>query len=340
MNPADTAPETSPPKAKATRREWNWHPQLPLQDTSLWAWPPRPAGIARYFARTWHPLTVKVLFVALAVIVWFYLQPALERCREFQVDWIAQMYGRNFAIMIVIAGSLHLWFYTFTKQGKKLKFDARDMVRNSKVYTWRSQVRDNMFWSLASGVTVWTAYEVLIMWAYANQLIPYLTWADNPVWFVAWLVLIPVWSAFHFYWVHRMLHWPPLYKMVHALHHRNVNVGPWSGLSMHPIEHVLYMSSVLIHWVVASHPIHVFFHMIWEAPGAAVTHTGFEGLDVKGKNRLALGSFYHQLHHRYFECNYGNDDMPWDKWFGTFHDGSPEAHARMQEHRRRMMGAG
>ena len=37
------------------------------------------------------------------------------------------------------------------------------------------------------------------------------------------------------------------------------------------------------------------------------------------------------LHHRYFECNYGNPIVPLDRWFGTFHHGSSEAHARMQE---------
>ena len=43
--------------------------------------------------------------------------------------------------------------------------------------------------------------------------------------------------------------------------------------------------------------------------------------------------YFHHLHHRYFECNYGNRPVPWDRLFGTFHDGTPEAHARM---RRRM----
>ena len=41
--------------------------------------------------------------------------------------------------------------------------------------------------------------------------------------------------------------------------------------------------------------------------------------------------FFHYLHHRYFECNYGDPIIPYDRWFGTFHDGTPEANARMQE---------
>jgi hypothetical protein len=32
------------------------------------------------------------------------------------------------------------------------------------------------------------------------------------------------------------MHFEPIYKYVHSLHHKSYNPGPWSGLSMHPIE--------------------------------------------------------------------------------------------------------
>ena len=47
---------------------------------------------------------------------------------------------------------------------------------------------------------------------------------------------------------------------------------------------------------------------------------------------------HHQMHHRYFECNYGSLEIPWDKFFGSFHDGTVEADKRMKERRIRMMG--
>ena len=169
-----------------------------------------------------------------------------------------------------------------------------------------------------------TMYQVVIMWLMANEYVPTINLTSNPILFVAGLVLLPIWSAFHFYWMHRLLHVPFIYKHVHSLHHRNVNIGPWSGLSMHPVEHLLYLSSLLIHFVFPSHPILVYFHVIYLGPGAAMTHTGYEDLLVRDKRRLALGTFYHQLHHRYYECNYGNQEMPWDRWFGTFHDGSDD----------------
>lgn len=46
-----------------------------------------------------------------------------------------------------------------------------------------------------------------------------------------------------------------------------------------------------------------------------------EGPVLNGK--LPTGSYFHYLHHRYFECNYGEATLPLDKLFGTFHDGLP-----------------
>ena len=236
--------------------------------------------------------------------------------------------------MILVAGVLHLYFYSWKRQGRVRKYDLRDLKAQSRSFTLGSQILDNMVWTLVSGVTVWTAYEVLMLWAMANGYAPILSAVDNPLTFAALLFLTPVWISFHFYWIHRWLHWPPLYKAAHALHHRNTNVGPWSGLSMHPMEHLLFFSSVLIHGIVAAHPIHILFHMQHQALTATTSHTGFEGLVFADKNRLALGTFHHQMHHRYFECNYGNLEMPWDRWFGSFHDGTETAHETIKARRR------
>ena len=91
-----------------------------------------------------------------------------------------------------------------------------------------------------------------------------------------------------------------------------------------------FFSSILVHFLIAAHPIHILFHMQHQALTAATSHTGFEGLLVKDRNRLALGTFHHQMHHRYFECNYGTAEMPWDRWFGSFHDGSAESKQRLR----------
>lgn len=322
----------------ARLRGWNHLPELPLKVSPLFIWPLNPIEMARWVWNSWFLISERLIIVGIASVSYFWLQPPLEQTRTLAFGWIAEMYLRNFLLLFIVAGVLHLWFYTFSKQGDKLKYDARPLMMNGKQFTLGGQIRDNMFWTLGSGVFFWTAYEVLMFWALANGYAPMLTWAANPVWFIALFLLIPLWESFYFYWIHRMIHLPFLYRHVHSLHHRNINVGPWSGMSMHPVEHAIYLGSVFIHLVAGAHPVHILYHLQYFTLTAVTTHTGFQGLLMKDRNRLNLGTFHHQMHHRYFECNYGGLEMPWDKWFGSFHDGTVEAHEIMQERRKRIMG--
>lgn len=327
-----TNPKKDTPTAQgALARQWHYRPDTPIQVSPFFRRPFSLRQMADWVSARWLRVAENSILLGIATFCWIYLQPPLEDTKEFAVDWIAAMYVRNLVLMAIVAGGLHLYFYTFQRQRDFRKFDARPLKDNARAFTFNNQVYDNIFWSLASGVTFWTAYEVLMFWAMANGLIPVLNYQESPVIFVLFLLLTPIWISFHFYWIHRWLHWPWAYRMFHALHHRNTNVGPWSGLSMHPVEHLLFFSSILIHWIVAAHPIHILFHMQHQALTAATSHTGFEGLFAKERNVLALGTFHHQMHHRYFKCNYGNLEVPLDKWAGSFHDGTEEAHAKMMQ---------
>jgi len=324
---------------KTSKREWHYKPELPLRVSPLFVWPLNIFNALGWIVKSWLPVSERLILIGFACLSWFYATPVLELCETLEIGWIAEIYVRNLFLMILVAGGLHLYFYTFKRQGEQKKYDARDLIKSSRLFTFNSQLRDNIFWTLASGVTVWTAYEVLMMWAFANGHLSYLDWSDNPVWFVAIFLLIPAWESCYFYVIHRALHFPFLYKTVHYLHHRNTNVGPWSGMSMHPVEHIIYLGTVVIHWFIASHPLHMIYHLQYFTLTAATTHTGFEGVVSQDKTWLKLGTYHHQMHHRYFECNYGGLELPWDKWFGSFHDGTAESHALMKERRKAMVAA-
>jgi sterol desaturase/sphingolipid hydroxylase (fatty acid hydroxylase superfamily) len=316
---------------------WNHTPNVPLRVSPFFRWPLRPVDMALWLWNSWFLISERLIIVGIAFACLRWVQPTLEVTQTLAPGWILGIWLRNLVLMTLVAGGLHLYFYHWRKQGDRLKFDPRPLMRNGRQFTLGGQIRDNMFWTLASGVTVWTGYEVLMFWAMGNGYAPVLTWAAHPVWFIALFVLIPVWESFYFYWIHRLLHVPVLYRWVHSLHHRNINVGPWSGLSMHPVEHVIYLGSVLVHWLVAAHPVHILYHLQYYTLTAATTHSGFEGLLVRDQNRLKLGTFHHQMHHRYFECNYGGLEVPWDKLFGSFHDGTIGANERIKERRKRFM---
>ena len=335
MAGVETADTQVPPQSGSRNSTWHYQPPVPVSEVPGFVWPFKPMALLRYLFSWGYVGSVVIPFGLLATLTWFYLQPALERCKTFELDWIAQMFGRNLLLLVVVVTALHLYLHTFKRQGDEKKFDTRPLGKNDPKFLGRNQVLDNVFWTCISGVPIWTAYEVFYMWGYANDLLPvFMDWREHPIWFVALFLIIPFWSALHFYFVHRLLHWRPLYRIAHAVHHRNVALCPWSGFSMHPIEHVLYLSTVLVHLVVLSHPLHVIFHCQWQAIGANTSHAGFEAITFRGKPVLYLTSYFHQMHHRYYDCNYGNPLMLWDKWLGSYHDGTPESWEEIKKQRR------
>ena len=165
------------------------------------------------------------------------------------------------------------------------------------------------------------------MFANGYMLFP-VEWFDSPIYFVLLYLAIPHLRAHHFYFTHRLTHWKPLYKAAHYLHHKNTNTGPWSGLSMHPIEHLIYFSGAILHWIIPSHPLHVLSHLQHTGMAPVWGHSGFEKLILK-KTEIKFSDNFHDLHHRYFECNYGGPEtalgsvvrqLP--RWNGR----SPQAH--------------
>ena len=216
-------------RRQARRQEWHYRPDLPIQVSPLFHWPPNFVKILLWFWNSWFLLSERLIILGLAMVSWAYFHPELARCKEIEIGWVMQIFIRNLGLMVLVAGGLHLYLYVFNKQGDTRRYDNRPLNKKSKAFTFGSQVRDNMFWSCASGVTVWSLYESVMMWAMANGWAPQVGWESNPVWFVALFFLIPIWETFYFYWVHRFLHWPPLYRLAHALHHRNTNIGPGQG---------------------------------------------------------------------------------------------------------------
>lgn len=319
--------------AEAAR--WNHHPG-PVRTNPLFNWPPRPVAVLLWYRAYWLVISTSTLSLAVAALAVWLWAPQLRDTGQLAPGWIMAIWLGFLIPHAALAGGLHLWLYRAKRQGTERKYDARGQMEDNGSFTFRSQVKDNMFWSLASGISFATLYTVLWFWAAGNGMAATTTFADSPLWYAMWFALLPMWGSFHFYWVHRALHIPALYKAAHALHHRNVNVGPWSGISMHPLEHAIYFSSLLIHFVVPTSPMHILFHVYTFTLHPICSHSGFDGLLAAGAKRAQLGDFFHQLHHRYFECNYGTVEMPWDRWFGTFHDGSAEATTRTRAFKKQM----
>ncbi|MDG2340478.1 MAG: sterol desaturase family protein, partial [Paracoccaceae bacterium] len=102
---------------------WNYHPELPLQDPSIFRWPLDPKFLITWFARNWLTLSERVMMVVLAVALWAFAYPSLETTTHFAFGWVAQIWVVNLLLMIVVAGGLHGYFYMLKGQGIELKFE-------------------------------------------------------------------------------------------------------------------------------------------------------------------------------------------------------------------------
>jgi sterol desaturase/sphingolipid hydroxylase (fatty acid hydroxylase superfamily) len=309
----------------------DWKPNKLVTNAPLFVLPPRPIKLVRwFFGYPGYLLPWNLLLFAIAAALWFLATPSMSTMKTLAAGWILFLLIRNAVLVFAWYGLFHLRLYVRRSQSNRFKYNAKWLATDNKFFLFRNQTKDNMFWTMVSGVSMWTAYEVLTLWAFANGHLPYLDPGKHPVWFVVVLVLVPLFREFHFFWVHRLLHWPPLYKVAHSLHHKNVNPGPWSGLAMHPVEHLLYYSCVLVHWVVPSHPIHAMFNLVHAALSPAPGHTGFDKIELSGDAAVDTNGMAHYLHHKYFEVNYADGAIPLDRLFGSFHDGSPSGDEAMQ----------
>jgi len=319
----------------ARDKRGEWQPDTLPEPSPLFQWPLRFGKIFKYFFGIQGFLWPVNLFVALlAVAIWYYFTPSMEVASTFAFGWIARIYLRNVVILIVIAGGLHLRLYIKKHQGMMYKYSNKWLAKGDKKFMFRSQTWDNVFWSLTSGAIIWTAWEAVSLWMYGNAMIPLITFRERPIYFVLLMIVVIYFRMFHFYWIHRLIHWKPLFKLCHYLHHKNINIGPWSGLTMHPIEHIIYFSGAVFHWIVPSHPIHMIFHLLHAGATPAMSHSGFDEWVVSGEKGIKVPDYFHYLHHRFFTVNFGLESLPLDKWFGSHHDGSPEAHAQMMARRK------
>ena len=114
-------------------REWNYPPDLPLADPSVFQWPPRPGFLGRWFLRNWLTLSERVMMVLIAVVVWVALYPPLDAAATLAPGWIAQVWAVNIGLMLAVGGGLHWYFYMRRGQGKALKFDHRQQAKGNRL---------------------------------------------------------------------------------------------------------------------------------------------------------------------------------------------------------------
>eukprot|EP00501_MAST-03F_sp_TOSAG23-6_P000030 GSMAST32.ASY1.ANO1.31.1 assembled CDS len=253
-------------------------------------------------------LSPNLIWLSFAILVYLFFPYDLEAAKEWQVGWVMHRALLNIAILFIYYG---FWFGTLRANGLgwgKRKFNVQDITSTSVVF-------HNVYYSFL-GTLQWTAWECGFMHLYATGKLAYVSDAElfstpsNAARTLIFTAAVPVWRGLHFYASHRFIHMRAIYRYVHCLHHRNVDIEPFSGLCMYvfKMNHLYYFSCLAPSLCVLGSP----FHMLWNGMhlllSPAASHSGYEDHSDQ----------FHYLHHRYFECNFGSASFPLDNLFGTF----------------------
>jgi Delta7-sterol 5-desaturase len=138
----------------------------------------------------------------------------------------------------------------------------------------------------------------------------------------------------YFYWAHRAMHHPKLFKHFHRAHHRSVTPTPWAAYSFAIPEAVVMFMFVPIWLLFVPTPGWVLFTWLnFQIIRNAMGHAGFEFFPrwwlSMPFTRWINTTVHHDLHHNgSFNHNYGLYFTFWDKWMGTEH---PKYHEKFAE---------
>jgi ring-1,2-phenylacetyl-CoA epoxidase subunit PaaE len=120
-----------------------------------------------------------------------------------------------------------------------------------------------------------------------------------------------------FYWSHRIMHHPSIYKYVHALHHKSLDVNPFTSTSFHVIEAVWLTLFVIP--IVFVMPVSMTALGIVQVLGTLnnlKSHLGYElfpGFFSKMPPfNMLVTATNHSLHHTQYNGNYGLFFRFWD----------------------------
>lgn len=186
------------------------------------------------------------------------------------------------------------------------------------------QIRSEVRWSLASAFIYGVPAGALAWgWQAHGWTRIYSDLSAYPWWWVPasaalFLLIHDAW----FYWTHRWMHRPAIFRRMHSVHHASRNSTASAAMRFHPYESLT--GAVLIPTLVLLIPIHcgALLAVLTVMTIMGVTnHMGWEVFPRQFVNgplgKWVITWSHHQRHHEKYMCNFGLYFRFWDKLCGT-----------------------
>ena len=217
---------------------------------------------------------------------------------------------------LLIAGAFHAVFYIW----KPEKFRQRKI--NAKAYK-PGQFRREVKWSMITAALFALAGSAMLLLWQKGYTKVYLDAGDYPWW---WLPLsLGIAMLLHetyYYWLHRWMHHPKVFHIVHKVHHDSNVTSPWTAFSFHPLEGLL--QAIFLPLLLLVMPMHLYVLLLQLTImtfSSVINHLDIELYPQRFHRhflgRWLIGATHHSLHHKQFRYNYGLYFTFWDKWKRT-----------------------
>lgn len=188
------------------------------------------------------------------------------------------------------------------------------------------QNRKDIFWSiLSSGIFALSGTIMIMLWR-SGELHIYQDWRRYGSWYFCFSpFLFMVLHDTYFYWTHRWLHRPKIFKSIHKIHHESRTPTAWTAFAFHPAEalvQAIFLPIVFlflpVHWLIL-----LFFLATMSILGV-INHLGTEFYPVSLRTRFPfchlINATHHQLHHQKMSFNLGLYFNFWDLIMETEHE--------------------
>lgn len=234
--------------------------------------------------------------------------------------WFIAATAAIFAVIMLryffVAGLFYLVFFRWrAKQWK-----GRTIIdRNYKPRQMKTEVK----WSTITTLifSVFGAIS-LVLWQ-QGYLKVYTNVHKYPLWWLpASLIIALLLHETYYYWAHRWMHYPKVFRVVHKVHHDSHITSPWTAFSFHPLEALL--QAVFLPLLLLVLPMHLYvllFQLSFMTLTSVINHLNIEVYPRQfHKNAVGqwmIGATHHSLHHKSYKHNYGLYFTFWDKWLKT-----------------------
>lgn len=225
-----------------------------------------------------------------------------------------------FAVIVLryffIAGLFHFFFYILPSR----RWEHRKV--NPRKHSKKQFLRE-VKWSMTTAI-IFALTGALTAVAWQKGYTAFYEKVDQYGWsylFLSILMLMVVHETYY-YWVHRLMHHPVVYRRVHKVHHDSITTSPWTAFSFHPLEGLL--ESIILPLMLMVIPVHYYALLAYLTImtfSSVVNHLNVEiypkGFEKHWLGKWLIGATHHSLHHSEFRYNFGLYFTFWDKWGKT-----------------------